>query len=271
MEYGIPAPGFRLPDDAHIGRVRLRVSEVARSTLFYERVVGLTVLERSETSALLGTGDVVLVELHAGATTPLPARHLGLYHFAILVPDRAALGNSLRRLLELGVNPGAADHLVSEALYISDPDGLGIEIYRDRPRSEWRTNGKQLAMASDPLDFNGVLSASSDPTAQMPAGTTIGHVHLHVADLETARAFYHEKLGLDVMVWSYPGALFLSAGGYHHHLGLNTWAGPSALPPDSTQPRLLDWELRAGSGLEGMEGEHVDPWGTVIRLATSPK
>lgn len=278
MNYGIRAP-HPLPDATRIGRVRLQVSDVARSAEFYQQVVGLRLIEQAADHALLGVDDVVLVEVRAGATRQLTGRHLGLYHFAILLPDRPALGRALKRLLELGIQPGAADHLVSEALYISDPDGLGIEIYRDRARSEWTVNGQQLAMASDPLDFDGLLSSASGSGSfsgsgsrgyAVPSGTVIGHVHLHVGDIDRAREFYHEKLGFDVMVWSYPGALFLSAGGYHHHLGLNTWAGPNAKASGPDEPKLLNWELVVPAGT-GLKGRYEDPWSTVVEVVTSSK
>ena len=166
---------------------------------------------------------------------------LGLYHFAILLPDRAALGRFVAHLARIGERAGASDHLVSEALYLSDPDGLGIEVYADRPRATWRYDGqRQLAMDTRPLDLNSLVQAAGgEPWTGMPAGTVMGHVHLHVGDIERAAAFYHAALGLDKVVWSYPGALFLSAGGYHHHVGLNTWAGPGA-----TRPRdVLDAEI----------------------------
>src|SRR5690606_740815 len=145
---------------------------------------------------------------------------LGLYHFAILVPDRATLGRFVAHLAATGVRFGASDHLVSEALYLRDPDGLGIEVYVDRPRSEWATSRRKLEMATEPLDLARVASAGQgEAWGGQPAGTRIGHVHLRVADRERSATFYHHGLGLDKMVWSYPGALFLSAGGYHHHLG----------------------------------------------------
>src|SRR5690606_12419673 len=159
-------------------------------------------------------------------------------------PDRAALGRILEHLVRNGIQPGAADHLVSEALYINDPDGLGIEIYRDRPRTEWTAVQRQLNMSTDPLDFEAVMAeARGEAWAGMPGGTVIGHVHLHVGDIEQARAFYHDAIGLDVMVWTYPGALFLAAGGYHHHLGTNIWAGPQATAPEPDEPQLLEWQL----------------------------
>jgi len=183
---------------------------------------------------------------------------------------------------------GASNHLVSEALYLRDPDGLGIEIYADRPRSQWRYAAGQLEMASDPLDMADVVAAAGgEKWSGMPRGTVMGHVHLHVGDLAEASRFYHDALGFDRVVWTYPGALFLSAGGYHHHLGVNTWAGPNAPPSGERDARLLEWRMifpsgdaakaaadrlaAAGHDVEASGGEWVvaDPWGTRLRLATS--
>lgn len=180
---------------------------------------------------------------------------------------------------------GASDHLVSEALYLSDPDGLGIEVYADRPRSDWQSRDGELAMTTIPLDLEGVVAAANgERWSGMPAGTRIGHVHLHVGDLTRGEAFYHTALGFDKVVWSYPHALFLSAGGYHHHLGINTWAGPRATAPAPDEAQLLEWELllptdadvdaatasleQAGHMVEEREdGANVrDPWGTQLAL-----
>ncbi|HET7552836.1 MAG TPA: VOC family protein [Gemmatimonadaceae bacterium] len=292
---GIRAPDYRLPDASRVGRVRLQVSDLDRSLRFYEGLLGFRVLARSARHALLGPrhGDAELVELHAppGVRSAPAIGRLGLYHFAILLPDRAALGRILARLGERGVSPGMADHAVSEALYLNDPDGLGIEIYADRPRGEWARRGRELLMVTEPLDVESVLrEGGGDPWHGMPEGTTIGHVHLHVGDLEGASAFYHAALGLDRMVWSYRGALFLAAGGYHHHLGLNTWAGPRATAPDENEARLLDWEILLPEGEElpavasslekagfdvgigkGDVLETRDPWGTGLRIRVGAK
>ena len=285
MMHGKQPPGFRLPAETTVGRVSLHIRDLATSLDFYHGLLGFEIQERGADHAVIGVTGEALIELHAGAAQRRGPR-LGLYHFAILLPDRRYLGVCLRRLIESGIHPGAADHLVSEALYIQDPDGLGIEIYRDRPKAEWRVVGQQLAMASDPLDFEGVLQAGREHEwLGMPKGTRMGHVHLHVADLDRARDFYHHGLGLDMVVWSYPGALFLSAGGYHHHLGLNTWLGPSAEMPPEEEARLLWWDLRlptaesargalqslTGLGFavstEADEGTLVsDPWGTKMRV-----
>lgn len=230
-----------------------------------------------------------LLELRerSGASPVPPGGRLGLFHYAILLPDRAALGRFASHLARLGVRAGAADHRVSEALYLQDPDGLGIEVYADRPRREWRQEAGELIMATDPLDVPSVVrEGGGEPWTGMPPGTVMGHVHLQVGDLALAEAFYHEALGLDKVVWSYPGALFLSAGGYHHHLGVNTWAA-GATPAGDSEARLLDWEIvlptaadvRAATASLAAAGHDVaeapggsvvpDPWGTVLRI-TAP-
>lgn len=286
--YGVAPPGYRLPDATRLGRVRLQISDLDRSLAYYRDPLGFRVLDRSANGATLGAhgDDRTLIELveRAGAT-PVPRRgRLGLYHFAILLPDRASLGRFVGHLGQVGARAGMSDHLVSEAVYLQDPDNLGIEVYADRPRSSWRHEGRQLAMSTEPLDVRGLVHAAAGaPWAGMPLGTTIGHVHLHVGDIDEAAAYYHHGLGFDKVVWNYPGALFLSAGGYHHHLGTNTWAAgaPSAGENDA---RLLDWEIvvpraeDAEAAARSVEaaGYRVtqagdsrlltDPWGTTLRL-----
>jgi catechol 2,3-dioxygenase len=288
--YGIPPPGYRLPDATSIGAVRLQVSDLPRSLEYYERVVGLRIQHHDAESARLAPRgeERTLVELRTrSGVTPARRGAFGLYHFAILVPDRAALGRFAAHLTALDVRIGAADHLVSEALYLWDPDGLGIEVYADRARETWQHRARQLVMATDPLDVTNVVAAGGGlPWEGMPPGTVVGHVHLHVGDLGEADAFYHRALGLDRMVWEYPGALFLAAGGYHHHLGTNTWSpGPAA---QTDEARLLDWELvvpgesdaaEAAASLRagGYAAEEMrdgwsarDPWGTTLRLVLEP-
>jgi catechol 2,3-dioxygenase len=244
--YGIRPDGYRLPDRTHIGRVRLQVADLERSLEYYQQVLGLRVLSRAPQRAALGAEGASrpLVELFEQRNVqPVPRGGLlGLYHYAVLLSDRAALGRFLAHLSALGVRAGSADHAVSEAIYLTDPDGLGIEVYADRPRAAWRSDSTgQLFMTTAPLDVRGLVAVSGgEAWTGMPPGPTIGHVHLHVGDLG-AEAFYHRALGFDKVVWTYPGALFLSAGGYHHHLGTNTWsAGP---PAGDRHPRLLSWDL----------------------------
>ena len=225
-----------LPPETKIGPVALTVSDLDRSLRFYVNTLGFALIQRGDNEALLGAGGEALLSLaELPGARPKPPRTTGLYHFAILLPSRLDLGRSLRHLAETRWPlQGAADHLVSEALYLADPDGNGIEIYRDRPRSEWLHRAGQVQMGTDPLDIDGVLGELAQDGRQwegLPADAVIGHVHLHVADLRQAEDFYCGVLGFDVMQRGYPGALFVSAGGYHHHLGLNTWAGARAPAP----------------------------------------
>ena len=285
LPYGIQPPAYRLPSKTHVGAVHLLVSDLPRSLAYYEHVVGLRPLAVEHERAVLGSHDErPLVELQTRAGVR-PARRgaFGLYHFAILLPDRSALGRFAAHIASLGIRVGMADHLVSESLYLWDPDGLGIEVYADRPRSAWKRNGRELAMATDPLDIDNVIAEGAGVTWDgAPAGTTMGHVHLHVGSLESAEAFYHHAIGFDKTVWSYPGALFMSAAGYHHHLGTNVWS--SGPPPAADQAQLLEWELvlpsiadvaAVGQSLRaaGHHTEHdahgfvtADPWHTRMRI-----
>lgn len=287
-DFGIAPPGFRLPRATRLGRVSLQVADLARSLAYYKGVLGFRVTASAKGRASLAANgdDTPLVELNEKAgVRAVPRRGLlGLFHFAILLPDRESLGRFVTHLAEIGAHAGMSDHAVSEALYLSDPDGLGIEVYADRPRATWRRDGQQLYMTTQPLDVASLVSAAGATRwAGMPSGTTIGHVHLHVGDLEQAAAFYHAGLGFDKVVWGYPGALFLSAGGYHHHLGTNTWAA-GAPPAGAGDARLLEWEVivpdaAAAASVAGSlvaAGYHVDevgeawratdPWGTTLAV-----
>jgi catechol 2,3-dioxygenase len=294
--YGMQPKGYRLPAETRLGPVRLQIADLERSLEYYERVLGFRIVERATDRASLAAhdDDTVLIELRERRDArQVPRRgRLGLYHFAILLPNRAALGRFLAHLAEIGQYAGMSDHLVSEALYLTDPDGLGIEVYADRPRSEWKHQDRQLTMATNPLDVpNLIAAANGERWTGMPAGTVVGHVHLYVADIDQAASFYHEGLGLDKMVWNYPGALFMSAGGYHHHLGTNTWAAGAPRAEDN-DARLLEWtvlvpspeDAAAAAGSIASAGYDVeesnkedgggstswvatDPWGTKVRLA----
>jgi catechol 2,3-dioxygenase len=250
----------RIASDTALGTVRLTVSDLDRSRTFYERVIGLRATERDDGTLALGVSDDPgLVELRGdSAALRLNRRAPGLYHLAILVPTRRDLAFALARLaVARWPLDGASDHLVSEALYLSDPDGNGIEIYRDRPRSDWPRSDGQLQMATMPLDLDDLLAELHGVPGlqeQAPAGTRIGHVHLQVADLGAAEAFYHGVLGFDVIVRGYPGALFVSAGGYHHHIGLNTWhsAGAAVAAAGSVGLRSFTIELPESAGLDAM-------------------
>lgn len=292
--YTVAPREHRLHGSAALGRVHLQVADLARSIGYYERVIGLRAVSRDDTHAILAPHDdpTPLVELHQrdGASPVPPRGRLGLYHFAILLPNRAALGRFIAHLSELGAYAGMADHLVSEAVYLTDPDGLGIEVYADRPREQWRLANRALEMATNALDAADLVRASRGTKwSGMPAGTRIGHVHLYVSDLAAAERFYHEGLGLDKVVLEFPGALFMSAGGYHHHLGTNTWAAgaPRTRPEDA---RLIEWSVllptqsdvdataraleKVGATITRTDGDVLaaDPWGTTVRVtvASSP-
>jgi len=285
-----PPPRYQLPADLRLGPVRLQVADLKGSIAYYERVIGLRVLRTMTSSVMLGPhdDDTPLVELNErpGATSVPRRGRLGLYHYAILLPERAALGRFLAHLSNIGEYAGMSDHLVSEAIYLSDTDGLGIEVYADRPRNAWRMQGQSIAMATLPLDVRDLVRAGEGvPWSGIPKGTRIGHVHLHVSDLDDAASFYHAGMGFDKVILDYPGALFLSAGGYHHHVGTNTWAAGAARATDA-DARLLEWTIEVPSerdvqdvamSLEssgysvtrdGREAVAEDPWGTKVRITT---
>lgn len=259
-----------LPRDAHIGQVSLTVADLDRSLTFYRDVLGFVELSRDARVSRVGPeGGRVLIELHEHtAAIPKPRRTAGLFHFAILVPSRAALGRSLRRLIDRRwPMTGASDHLVSEALYLDDPDGLGIEIYRDRPREEWQRANGEVAMATDPMDMQGVHDEPGAETAWrgLDSGTVMGHVHLHVPHLDSAETFYCGRIGFEPMLRRYPGALFVAAGGYHHHLGLNTWAGLGAPPPPEHAVGLRSFTIESRE----LEPASIDDPSTGVTVSLS--
>jgi catechol 2,3-dioxygenase len=240
---------YRLPASAHVGRVRLAVSDLERSVDFYSQVIGLAVLNPGTPEARLAqlgphSSRTVLLELEEipGVRGLGQAKRLGLYHTAFLLPTRQALGSFVRHLVCRGTPFAAADHLVSEALYLTDPDGLDVEVYADRTREQWTHRGSEIDLTTKPLHLNQLVAVAESSWTGAPANTTVGHVHFYVGDLAAAESFYHTALGLDIVTRRFPGALFTSAGGYHHHVGLNTWAAGSP-PASSHDPRLLFWEL----------------------------
>lgn len=274
-----------------VGLLSLSVGDLARSLTFYTEAIGFEVLQRDDAGAALGAAGMPLLLLaEQPGARPWPRERTsfaGLYHFAILMPTRADLGRWLRHWLSLGFpSPGQGDHLVSEALYLEDPDGHGIEVYRDRPRDAWpRVNG-EIQMASDPVDIRGVIAEgdrAGAPWTGLPAGTRIGHIHLQVGDIPQASTFYHDVLGFDIVA-RMPSALFISAGGYHHHIGMNTWhsrgAGPA--PAGTASLRFFAVDLPTVEALQAVlmrieaarlpytrSGTVIairDPWQTTVLL-----
>jgi catechol 2,3-dioxygenase len=223
--------------------VTLSVADLDRSVDFWERSIGLRLNDRSNGTARLGVPgrDLVVLEEQPGAR-PVRGGHTGLFHLALLVPDRRDLAAWLTHAAATGIRlTGASDHYVSEALYLRDPDSHGIEIYSDRPRETWtRESDGSLHMGTEALDLHDLMLAHDParPFEGMEEGTRMGHIHLHVAHLPESRRFYADLLGLDLQV-EIPGqASFLSSGGYHHHVGLNVWAGVGAPPPARDQAAL---------------------------------
>jgi catechol 2,3-dioxygenase len=275
---------------AHMGAVHLTVSDLARSLEYYRESIGLDVLEDGDGRATLGAGTTRLLELvEVPGAQPAPGR-TGLFHFALLLPDRRSLASWVAHAVRTRVRlAGASDHFVSEAIYLSDPDRHGIEIYADRPRALWDGQVAER-MGTDPLDLDGLLGELDDPQTdtfdRQPGGTTMGHVHLQVSQIPPAVAFYRDLLGFGLMAEYGGQAAFLSAGGYHHHVGANTWrsggAGPPApgsaalrrfeivLPDAAERDRLVERLGAAGQVVEEHEDGPLarDPSGNAFTLLT---
>ena len=277
------APGTRM------GEVHLTVGDLERSLDYYRTAIGIEVLDQGAGRAVLGTAERTLLVLHEESGVPPAGRHTGLYHFALLVPERGELAAWLAHAGRDGVPmTGMSDHYVSEALYLRDPDGHGIEIYWDRPRDHWEGQVGER-MTSLPLNVRDLLGELSDPaTAEfegLPAGTVMGHVHLKVADVAETIAFYRDVLGFALMAHLGPAAAFLAAGGYHHHLGANTWESSGAAPPPEGTAALrhativLPDEVEADRAIERLSAAGIpaeesghgplvrDPSGNAIVLA----
>lgn len=261
-------------------RARYRVRQLDAQRAFHEQVLGLEPIERAEDELGLapagGSFRIELVEDPDAVERPRPS--VGLFHLAYRVPDRAALAETILHVRDSQARiEGAADHGVSEAVYLSDAEGNGIEIYRDRPREAWPTRGEQVAMGTDPLDVDELLTHADGP-APPPAGTAIGHIHLHVPDLGDAETFFADGLGLPVRQRGFPGALFFGQDGYHHHVGTNTWAEGRRAPSNAIGLLSYTWSGEAeavaerfreqGRVVERRAGELAveDPAGIELRV-----
>ncbi|MBS4210236.1 VOC family protein [Bacillus sp. FJAT-50079] len=228
-----------------VGQVNLKVQNLEQSLDFYEEVIGFKVFERTERSAsLTADGETVLLSIQQpNNIIPKQRRTTGLYHFALLLPKRSDLAGIVQHFAKIGLQFGSSDHLVSEALYLSDPDGNGIEIYIDRAPSEWDWNNDEVAMTVDPLDFEDLLSEANQAWNGLPAETVMGHIHLHVSELIKTEEFYTKGLGFEVVNRYGTQALFISDGKYHHHIGLNTWNGVGAPTPSPDSAGLESFTL----------------------------
>lgn len=230
-----------------IGLVSLTVSDLRRSLSFYTHNIGLKLLRQENQSATLGTAERPLLHLVEQPGAKHVPNATGLYHFALLLPSRVELARSLKHMIQTETPLGGfSDHSVSEAIYLSDPDGNGIEIYRDRRRDEWPIQNGRLQMNTLPLDLQGLIGELNGRTPAwdgMPSGTKMGHIHLHIRDVDEAEQFYCDVLGFDRIMRYGPSAGFVSAGGYHHHIGLNTWAGRGAPPPPAGAVGLRHYQI----------------------------
>ena len=277
----------QLPDTLRLGPVHLTVSHLNGSIAFYERALGLQLHDRDGEVARLGAGGEDLLVLVEEAGAAPGGRHAGLFHFALLFPTRQELARAVLRLATTRTRiEGASDHGVSEAIYLRDPDDNGIELYADRPRSAWpppRTPGERVEMYTIALDMEDLMREveGEEPRDQAGPGLVMGHVHLHVGDIERALGFYRDVLGFEVMA-SIPSASFVSAGGYHHHLGFNVWLGPDVQPLPPNTAGLRHWTVvlvssddvaavraRAdAAGFTTQDQEHGflvrDPWQTAV-------
>lgn len=256
-----------MPPEASLVRLALRVRNLDRMLEYYTGVLGFEA-EPGEVTALHLAGRRFGIDLVHDPHAPIrPYPCTGLYHFALVVPDRSALGAVFRRVLAEGVVlEGMADHAVSEALYLRDPEQNGIELYHDRPKEDWPYRDGRIVMVSDPLDTDGVLSSAPE-ASPLHRDTRFGHIHLHVPSLDAARSFYVAALGLGVTQDSYPGALFCAAGDYHHHVGANTWAPDRPVPAGATGLVSYTWRLPAGASAP--DADLVDPAGAAVLFETS--
>lgn len=237
---------FQIHPATTVGTVTLGVADLPMMQRYYNKIIGLTVLESSGHTAVLGIDDRPIVRLESRPDGQQYKNSVGLYHLAILLPSREALGQWLKHYIDKSgkMVDGAGDHFVSEALYLSDPEGNGIEIYRDRPRDTWEFEPDgTLVMGTVAVDLPSVIAAADPaPFEAMPSGTRLGHVHLRVNNISETNNFYQEMIGLDYMV-GMPTATFLSAGGYHHHIGANTWHTANATKPPQGSLGLINYTL----------------------------
>jgi catechol 2,3-dioxygenase len=284
------SPSYALTRPAYVGQAHLVVTDLTLISRFYQDMLGLAVIEQTASGAVLGVAGQPLLTLttdHAARRAPRTAA--GLFHTAFLLPNRTELARWLRHAAQNGVTlEGASDHIVSEAIYLSDPEGNGIEIYADRPHDQWRFHGDgTVEMATLGLDLQALYeSAPQDRWNGLAEGSAIGHIHLQVGDVAEANAFYRDVLGMKVMAARYPGATFLATGGYHHHLGANTWNSRGAGIRSEHMTGLSDYTLRFNDkatldaavtalDVHGIPSERRDggvslrdPWGIGLNLVS---
>lgn len=239
------ATHFHQKPNTYVSHVQIKVSNLDRSIEYYQHVIGFKVLERTEqTAALTADGETSILSIEeVKDALPLQKEQTGLYHFAILVPTRKDLANFVQHISELNVPIGAGDHHVSEAIYLYDPDGNGIEVYADRPEEQWIWNGNMVYMTTEPVNFRSLLAIADGTWKGLPEGTVMGHIHLSVSDLHKTEEFYTKALGYEVVTRYGSRALFISTGKYHHHIGLNTWESLGGSPAPENSVGLKSFTL----------------------------
>lgn len=285
-----PEAPFALTRPAHVDHAHLVVCDLDRVSSFYREIIGLSVLETSPSGVVLGAHDLPLLTLTTGRDVKrAPRQSAGLFHTAFLMPSRTELAHWLSQAVHRGINlEGASDHLVSEALYLSDPEGNGIEIYRDRTPEEWTYHDDgTVEMATERLNLQELYnSAPQTPWAGMAPGAAIGHIHLQVGNIPQADAFYRDVLGLKIMA-RYPGASFFATGGYHHHIAANIWNSQGATARQDAMTGLSTYTVRFNDeaaldrALTALDAQEIavaktadgwslkDPWGIGLTLAAT--
>ncbi|WP_370878860.1 VOC family protein [Phyllobacterium ifriqiyense] len=257
---------FAATAPTYVSKIGIKAKDADLLSSYYQDVVGLREISREGQSIILGAGETPLLEIEQATVRADDPQSAGLYHTAFLLPERADLARWARRAIDKRTPiVGASDHLVSEAIYLTDPEGNGIEIYADRPHEKWTWNGSAVTMATEPLDVGNLLTeATAQPWTAAPDGTMVGHLHLRVGNAKEAEAWWHKELGLQTVAAYGAGAVFMSTGGYHHHVAANAWQSRGAGRRDNDRSGLAWAEFSSADAKE--EREIIDPWGNVIRI-----
>ncbi|SDP03742.1 catechol 2,3-dioxygenase [Phyllobacterium sp. YR620] len=264
---------FAATAPVHVSKVGIKAKDADTLAKYYQEVVGLREISRKGQSITLGAGETPLLEIEqADAVRADDPHSAGLYHTAFLLPARADLARWAKRAIEKRTPiVGASDHLVSEAIYLTDPEGNGIEIYADRPHESWTWNGSSVAMGTEALNVGNLVAepGSETPWSSAPDGTMVGHLHLRVGNAKDAEAWWHKELGLETVAGFGGSAVFMSTGGYHHHVAANSWQSRGAGRRDNDRSGLAWAEFSSATAND--EREIVDPWGNVIRIVPAKR
>jgi len=261
---------FHKKPNFYVSHVQLKVSNLERSIDYYKTILGFNVLEQTETAAYLTVdGKTSLISLEETANAlPLRRGQTGLYHFALLLPTRRDLGNFIQHIIQQNVRAGAGDHHVSEAFYLNDPDGNGIEVYADRPEQDWKWNDDGMVyMTTDQVDVQSLLREADGKWSGLPNGTVMGHIHLSAANLADSEKFYTQALGYEIVTRYGNQALFISTGGYHHHIGLNTWESLNGSPVPENGVGLMSFTIVLDNEAQAREmKDRLSEFGAIVEM-----